>query len=282
MQPLDAPAKTWGNPATKDFRKEHIRVVSHQGTTVLVNARIVDAAANLISSATGPLPPKLEGWAKPDHPAPYGPRDYGIAIRAHENLPEGHGFSTSDGDWLVYAETTEDSTETYEAQNTKPVLEQVAAEARDASERWSTKLPGERAAATGDAGNDVMAFQLFYDRPEQSGVMTEQDAMVVRMLQQRWGIEQTGTLTRDTWRCILPRYNGHHLSYGDSGLVVKILQALLVAYDWDAGEVDMRGYYDRTTTIAVNNLQDRYGLRRAPRVASPEWAALIGEWPLSP
>lgn len=279
MQPLDTPAKTWGNPATKDFRKQHIRVVTHQGTTVLINIKIVDQAANLIASATGPLPEKLEGWAKPDGPREFGPRDYGIAITAHPNLPEGHGFHHLDG-LLVY--TGEDDTSSFDEQNTKAVMDRVAAEPRDGGQRWATKLPGERAAAAGDAGNDVMTFQLFYDRPEQSGVMTEADAGIVRMLQQRWGIEQTGTLTRDTWRCILPRYNGHHLSYGDSGLTVKILQALLVAYDWDAGQVDMRGYYDRATTLAVNNLQARYDLRRAPRVASPEWAALVGEWPLQP
>lgn len=282
MQPLDAPAKLWGNPAAKDFRKKHIRVVTHNGTTVLVNAKIVDAAANLIAAATGPLPAELQGWEPAGHD-PYSPAHYGIAIEAHPNLLEAHGFMRI-GDRLVYSPNLaeqQDPAKAYEDTNTPAVLEQVAKEARDASERWSTKLPGEREAAVGDAGNDVMVFQLMYDRPDQSGVMTEADGAVARLLQERWGIPQTGTLTTKTWICILPRLSNHYLSFGDSGPVVKILQALLVAYDYDDGSIDMNGRFDRATTIALGHLQTRYNLRRAPKAAAPEWAALIGKWPLT-
>lgn len=282
MQPLDAPAKLWGNPAAKDFRKKHIRVVTHNGTTVLVNAKIVDAAANLIAAATGPLPAELRGW-EPIEPGQtdFQPYNYGLAIRAEENLPEAHGFTLYESNLIYGPGPEQDPTKAYETTNTPAVLDQVAREARDASGRWSTKLPGEREAQAGDAGNDVMVFQLMYDRPERSGVMTEADAAVARLLQERWGIPQTGTLSRRTWICILPRLQNHYLSYGDSGPMVKILQALLVAYDYDGGTIDMNGYFDRTTTIALGHLQSRYNLRRAPKVAAPEWAALIGRWPLT-
>ena len=274
----------WGNPATKDFRKKHIRVVTHAGTTVLVNAKIVDAAANLIASATGPLPDQLQGWEPlaPEDKDRIRPEHYGLAIAAHENLPEAHGFVRHESNLIYAPDYQADDPEAYAAANTQTVLDQVQAEPRDGSTRWSTKLPGERAPGVGDAGNDVMTFQLIYSMPEQSGVMTEADGALVRTLQERWGIRPaTGTITKDVWRVILPRPTNHYLSYGDSGHLVKVLQALLVAYDYGGPEIDMHGRFDRTTTNALNQLQSRYGLRRAPRVGAPEWAALLGEWPLT-
>lgn len=269
--------KLWGNPASKGFRKQRIRQVAIGGTVTLVNKLILDATANLLKAATGPLPPVLEGWQPLEGDEP-DPSNYGLCVRNHESLEQGNGFILV-GDWLVYSGDPQESTSDYMEAGARSVLEQLSQETKTDHPSWSTAKPGEREAALDDAGSDIMVFQLVFNTTEQMGRLNQADVDLIRMLQARWGIEVTGTLTRDLWRMILPTYRTFMLEYGDAGTYVKVLQAILIAYDW-ADELGVSGRFDQATARALGNLQDTYGLRVAPRTGAPEWTALLGKWPL--
>jgi hypothetical protein len=284
-----APLAAYGNPATKSFRKQHIRLVTAAGTSALVNTAILNITASFLQAAAAarPLPGKLEAWT----PLPEGtepqPQHYGIALAlppalANPDLAKQYGFTLQD-DWLVFTADRDESHAAAVEAETQSVLDLVKPEMDPdrPGGSWSSDRPGIRELKEGDKGDDVQFFQLFFGTPHQDGIMTDWDVALVKELQRRWGLTITGTVTPETWIGLLPNLRNFMVEFGDAGPVVKILQAILVAYDWTDDTLEITGRFDQATSRALANVQETYGLRNHPAAGSPEWAALLGRWPFS-
>ena len=286
---LTEPATTYGNPATKSYKKQHIRLAVAAGTSALVNKDILDIAAAFLTAAvadaprTG-LPDRITAWVPLPAGADPGPEHYGLTLPATIAAPDlaaAYGFETL-GDYYVFTGNIADVQAAAVAAETASVLLLVGPEMdpnRPHSE-WSTDRPGMREPGPGDKGDDVHFFQLLYSCPDQNGVMTEFDTALIRELQRRWGLTITGTITPETWGMLLPNARNYQLDYGDINQTVKILQAALVAYDWTDGNLPVTGRFDQPTTRALSSVQETYGLRNHPACGAPEWAAILGRWPV--
>ena len=57
--------RRWGNPATKAFRKQHIRTVEAGGSTISVNALLTGVMAGMLADAGAQgirLPATISAW----------------------------------------------------------------------------------------------------------------------------------------------------------------------------------------------------------------------------
>jgi hypothetical protein len=278
----------YGNPATKSFRKQHVRLVTAAGTSALVNVAILNIAARFLHAAAAAgatLPERLEGWTPlPDGAEPQ-PQHYGLTLPASvadPDLAAQYGFTLVSAG--LYAFTGDLDTEHAAAidAETQQVLALVNPPGQpEPPERlWSNDLPGAREPGPDARGDDVQYFQLLYACPDQDGVMNAWDTQLIKELQRRWGLEQTGIITVDTWRMLLPNPRNYDVEFGDVGPTVRMLQALLTAYDWTDGTLPITGRFDQATGRALASVQETYGLRNRPAAGAPEWAALIGRWPI--
>jgi hypothetical protein len=275
--------RPWGNPGGKTFRKRFIRRMNARGVTTEIHAELVDVATALITEAADAgieLPATLRGW-QPAGTAKLEAANYGIALEAVPGLAAfalRWRFVEDDG-WLVFTGDIEKAKIMAETAETKRVLKHVQEE-QPPDTLWTSVRPGERELTVGDRGDDVQFFQMVFNAPEQSGIFDQWCEGLAGHLQGRWGIEKTGTVTDDLWRGILPNVYNYQINYGDSGHMVRVLQAALYAYDWDGGnDVVVNGRFDEATMRAVKNLQETYGLRQHPGMTGAEWAALLGVEP---
>lgn len=270
----------WGNPASKTFRKKHIRQVRLATCTVLVHIELADLVAEILRTveASGTrLPDTLGGWV------PYvdgkDPRESGLAFQIPPGLPSGgmpgwEAYSSGRAHYLRYTGTPADAadaalhSEERRVAALNPQLEKPA-------DAWQTCLPGARTLTAGCRGDDVQFVQLALNCVTSDGVYDVHTTGAVMALQGRWGQRQTGILDETTWKALLPTAINHRIEHGDSGFVVRLLQAALIAYDWDE-EVIVTGRFDQPTMRGVKRLQDNYGLRPSGAMAGAEWAALLG------
>lgn len=165
--------------------------------------------------------------------------------------------------------------------------------------------------ATGSTGADVLILQNRLNRiainypaipfirlPE--GVYNSDTETAVRVFQQTFGLEDTGTVDRDTWYRILYIYNavkklaelesegeelqggqypGNPLVAGDRGPNVLRMEWYINAIS-RSGQfpqvptVTLNGIYDSETENAVRVLQGIFGLTQSGRVDEPTWNSI--------
>lgn len=268
--------ESWGNPRAKSFKQKYIRGVKANGTKVFVHREVVDLVAAVLRSAEkahGELP-QLGSWLPVDNSQKtLLPAHYGLSIMWAEEL-EGHyqkfGFVRSeDKSTIEFTGTPEDA----DALAQKSESSRVATPAPQTSKTWYSGGPGSRTIKEGDIGDDVMCFQLAMDCPTQSGHFDKATVTYARSVNRRFGVSHDhDSVSDDTWKNLLRV--GKILSRGDLGTAVRILQAALVAYDWDH-TLRITGNFDRATDAAVRGLQEQLGLRVSGIVREPEWTALL-------
>jgi peptidoglycan hydrolase-like protein with peptidoglycan-binding domain len=250
--------------------------------SVLVHSDIADLVAGILRSAEAAgtqLPETLGGWV------PYvdgtDPREFGLAFESPsgiEDVDRPGWYSFNDPEthtpYMVYggtpAEAAESAADLEEARVSAlhPQME------KDAT-AWQTCRPGERTLSAGMKGDDVQFIQYALGAIHTDGVYDVNTTQAVMALQGRWGQRQTGIMDETAWKALLPTAINFRIEFGDAGVVVRLLQAALVAYDWD-DDVIVSGRFDQVTLRGVKNLQDTYGLRPSGAMAGPEWAALLG------
>jgi hypothetical protein len=268
-------SRDWGNPAAPTYKKRCIRRITAGGKATYVHADIQDLAGRLADAAGV----ALEGWVAPRKGDDDHPRHYGIAVRAEGPIDgaNAYGFEPYEDGWYVFMGTpaaAKKLTETAEAQRME---QRVEDEVRHEHE-WGTGRPGERELELGDKGDDVQFFQMVFAAPEQHGIFDSWCGAMAKLLQERWGVPVTGTVNENVWKSILPTAMTYSIGYGDSGHIVRVLQAALVAYDWDY-DVLVTGRFDEVTHRAVRKLQAEYGLRQSSDMSAPEWTILLGKPP---
>jgi peptidoglycan hydrolase-like protein with peptidoglycan-binding domain len=125
-------------------------------------------------------------------------------------------------------------------------------------------------------GDDVQFIQLLTGVND-DGVYGRETVAAVRYLQTRFNpyAEALDAVTEELWAAILPKGTRFSLTRGDSGFKVRVLQALLAAYDWAAPD-SVTGRYGVATARAVKRMQANAGLRVNGYVRPPEWAYLLG------
>jgi hypothetical protein len=192
-------------------------------------------------------------------------------------VASGWGFREEDG-WLIFDGDTTTAKGLAERAETERVLARVEGEEHLATGYYFTGRPGEREIREGDTGDDVQFFKMVYNAPDQDTTFDAWCAGLARNIQARMGIEVTGTVNPMLWRATLPTNWNYRISYGDTGHMVRVLQAALYAYDWDS-DVAVTGRFDSPTHRAVRQIQVQYGLRLTPNVGGAEWAILLGRQP---
>jgi hypothetical protein len=274
----------WGRPAVKTFRKRNIRQVKSATTSVLVHQDIADIVAEVLRlvEATGYkfMVGQTGGWVPytgaPGHLHTY--REYGLALEVPPhaiNPPPGFAWAGDDvPGWMIYVGTPEEARAHSAATEEERVVRLTPQLPKDA-DAWQTCGPGCRTLKEGDKGDDVQFVQFALGTVTHDGVYDRYTADAVRALQSRFNQEQTGILDDSTWKALLPTTSNFMLDYGDVGPMVRVLQAALLAYDWEP-EVYVTGRFDQVTLGGVKHLQDTFGLRTTGTMRGPEWAALLG------
>jgi hypothetical protein len=268
-------SRVWGNPAAPTFKKRCVRTVKAGGEAVLVHAELQDIVAAMAEQAG-----IMEGWERPGKGAEDHPRHYGIAVRPAAPIedPARYGFDEYEDGWYVFGGTPESAKARTEELEVERMRQRVEAETRHETE-WGTGRPGERELGPGDKGDDVQFFQMVYAAPDQTGVFDGWCAGMAKYLQEQWGHpEKTGTVTGDIWKGVLPTAMTYSVGYGDNGHIVRVLQAALLAYDWDY-DVLVTGRFDEVTHRAVRRIQAEYGLRVNSDMGAAEWTILLGQPP---
>lgn len=269
-------AKMWGNPSTKQFRHQNIRIVREAGIKVLVHKELAENAKALIlkSLAEGwALPDELESWQAPDSDNP-SPRDYGLVIKAPTVLmaqyAEKHGWKILDAEnWIGWTSTPEAAHAAVDAMELDRLAERVTLTPPG---DWETRPPGYRELEEGDRGDDVQFFQLAVGCPVETGVFDGETVKYADAYNHRAHTGGGGRVTMGTWK-LMTRMRETSLERGDNGFQVRVLQAALKAYDW--GEVRVTGRFDMDTHAAVVDLQQAAGLRATGKVRRGEWAVLF-------
>lgn len=278
----------WGRPAVKTFRKRNIRQVKSATTSVLVHTDIADIVAELLRTieATGFVfhTDRIGGWvpytASTGYLETY--REYGLALEVPtlESVPVPQGFTLQPQDppgptaWLVYIGTPEEARAHSTATEEERVV-RLTPQIEKEPDAWQTFGPGYRELREGDKGDDVHFVQFALNARTTDGVYDEWTTEAVSALQARFNQTRSGVMDMNTWNALLPTTGNFMISYGDSGPVVRLLQAALLAYDWEPDCV-VTGRYDNVTMRGVKHLQDTYGLRQTGAMGGPEWAALLG------
>ncbi len=278
--PAPAPAAAdseWGNPALKTYKKRYIRNVKTPNGATWVHNEIADIVRELLVSAPLPLG-DVPGYVAPgEHVADSDPRAYGVVL----HLPwsdsyKAWGFADYEGMGIIFTGSIDDARANSELalslQGTRAADAEPVPEVGD----WHHGRPGSRPLGPGMKGDDVQFIQLLTNVND-DGVYGRETAAAVRYLQTRFNpyAEPTEAITEELWGAILPKGTKFSLSRGDSGFKVRVLQALLAAYDWAAPE-SVTGRYGVATSRSVKRLQANAGLRVNGYVRSPEWAYLLG------
>jgi len=267
----------WGNPALKTYKKRYIRNVRTPNGSTWVHNEIADIVRELL--ATAPLPlGEVPGYVAPEEEGKLGPVNFGVVL----NLPWSEayrpwGFEDYSGLGIIFTGSIDDARANSELalslQGTR------AAEAEPVPEvgEWYHGRPGTRPLEPGMKGDDVQFIQLLTNVHE-DGIYGRETAAAVKYLQMRFNpyTEPQDGISAELWTAILPKGTKFSLTRGDSGFKVRVLQALLAAYDWATPE-SVTGRYGVATSRSVKRLQANAGLRVNGYVRSPEWAYLLGD-----
>lgn len=273
----------WGSPATKTFRKMHIRKVKVGESSVFLHIEIVDIVAEILSSAAARgthLPEKLGGWVPPvagTSKEALLPHNYGVVLDYFEGMEfEAWGFQRLDDASIIFCEDIESARSLSATAESARMLRLAEGEpVRPPDSLWYSGRPGVRELSVGDRGDDVVFLQELFSASDRDGIFSPGFSGYVSRLQERNGIEQTGTVTDHTWRLILPKETRFAVSRGDAGHNVRVLQAMIVAYDWN-NCLRVTGRFDYSTAVTIRRLQYAVGLRITGKVRAPEWSYLLG------
>lgn len=268
----------WGNPTLKTYKKRYIRNVRTPNGSTWVHNEIADIVREILLNAPLPLG-EVPGYVAP----PEGlteltdPRHYGVVL----HLPwsdeyRAWGFEDFNGMGIVYTGSIDDARASSELALNLQAARAAEGEAIPEVGEWSHGRPGARTLAPGMKGDDVQFIQLLTGVTD-DGVYGRETVQAVTYLHTRfnpYGEPEEG-VTEDLWAAILPKATRFSLARGDSGFKVRVLQALLAAYDWAAPD-SVTGRYGVATSRAVKRLQANAGLRVNGSVRAPEWAFLLG------
>lgn len=274
--PDTATDSEWGNPALKTYKKRYIRNVKTPHGSTWVHNEIADIVRELLT--TVPLPVgEVGGYVAPENENIIAPANFGVVLRLPwDERYKPWGFEDYNGEGIIFTGSIDDARANSELalslQGTR------AAEGEPVPEvgEWYPGRPGTRPLELGMKGDDVQFIQLLAGVHEDGIYGRETDA-AVKYLQLRFNpyVEAPEGVTEELWASILPKATRFSLTRGDSGFKVRVLQALLAAYDWAAPD-SVTGRYGVATSRAVKRLQANAGLRVNGYVRSPEWAYLLG------
>jgi peptidoglycan hydrolase-like protein with peptidoglycan-binding domain len=265
----------FGDPSVKTFKKRYTRHVKVHGSSTIVHIKLEHVVCEMLVSAHNQgihLPEEIGGWI------PYvdgqSAGEYGLVLLLEDfpaelSLP---WLFKDDGGALVFAGSYKDADDLNALAESQRM---IRATPKSAEGRWKSTQPGFREVTLDDCGDDVAFFQLVFDTAAQDGIFDEGCAELAGYIQKRYGVPITKTLDENTWQAILPTSRNFRIGYGSNGHVVRVLQAMLVAYDW-AGELQVTGRFDLPTMGAVKHVQEVYGLRPTGIMEAPTWAALLG------
>jgi hypothetical protein len=274
---------TWGDPGTETFRKKHIREARAAGTVALVNAQIHAITARLIEGLSDHVDFHGEEVVSYDPDGTEAQR-LGLALHVALPLPPAPELTALVGKWgfdgfqvdgsdlveLRFAGTPEQA---LRLNDEALALHYDRLETDDVSGPTPIRWPGLRDLVAGDSGQDVVFLRLFLNAGDPDAPVDEGLFDAVRLFQQRRGAPVTGLIDVHLWYRILPARRPH-ISVGDSGLVVRVLQAALGAYEGATTRVT--GTWGVLTSRDVRTLQRDYSLRTGQFVRAPEWALVLG------
>jgi hypothetical protein len=276
-----APASTdteWGNPALKTFKKRYIRAVRTPSGATWVHNEIADIVREIFTAAPLPLG-DVPGYVPCDENSDkVGPVNYGVVLHLPwDDAYKAWGFEDYSGMGIIFTGSIDDARASSELALSLQGARAAADEVLPEGVEWHHGRPGSRALEPGMKGDDVQFIQLLTAITD-DGVYGRETATAVRYLQTRFNpyAEPDEGVSLDLWGAILPKGTKFSLSRGDSGFKVRVLQALLAAYDWAAPE-SVTGRYGVATARSVKRLQANAGLRVNGYVRSPEWAYLLGD-----
>lgn len=273
--PNAAPESEWGNPALKTYKKRYIRNVKTPAGSTWVHNEIADIVREIFTVSPAPLG-DVPGYVTPENERIIGPVNYGVVL----DLPWAEdltawGFEPYQEGRIIFTGSIDDARASSELALSLQGTRAAGAEVVPESE-WHHGRPGSRPLTPGTRGDDVQFIQLLTSiTPD--GVYGAETAAAVAYLQGRFNpyAETTDEVSAELWDSILPKGTRFSLSRGDSGFKVRVLQALLAAYDWAPPE-SVTGRYGVATARAVKRMQANAGLRVNGYTRPPEWAYLLG------
>ena len=275
-------AQTWGDPTTETFRKKHIREARAAGGVALVNAQILSITARLIEGLSDlhvEIPEDVVSFSETgtEH------QRLGLALHLAIPVPPSpeigalvqrwgfDGFQLDDDD-VIELHFTGTPEQANDLNDEALAIHLDRLEGEDVSGPPLVKWPGSRDLVDGDHGQDVQFLRLVFNLGSEAPV----DASLfdaVRKFQARRGAPVTGRIDVDFWRRLIPG-KLPHVSQGESGFIVRIIQAALATYENATTRVS--GIWGILTTRDVVAMQKEYGLRGGSFVRAPEWALLLG------
>lgn len=277
--PDTAADSEWGNPALKTYKKRYIRNVRTPNGATWVHNEIADIVREILLNAPLPLG-DVPGYTAPPEgtESTKDPRHFGVVLTLPwSDAYEAWGFVDYKGEGVIFAGSIDDA-----RAGSELALSLQAARAADAEPvievgEWHHGRPGSRPLEPGMKGDDVQFIQLL-TAVTPDGVYGRETAAAVMYLQTRFNpyAEPAEGVTEGLWAAILPGQTRFSLTRGDSGFKVRVLQALLAAYDWAAPD-SVTGRYGVATARSVKRLQANAGLRVNGYVRAPEWAYLLGD-----
>jgi peptidoglycan hydrolase-like protein with peptidoglycan-binding domain len=273
-------AAAWGNPKVPYYKKKFIRTVKAGGYSVFIHAALVNQTAEILQAVISSgihLTSEPVGWIP--YVAGESPLEEGRSLYLPGDFPKdaftAWGFTASGGQVWTFHGTTADAKALAEQADVDRSLRCMPRLTRSDGTAV-TVFPGDREAREGDFGPDIEVFQLVYDCATRNGECDRLTIDTAGYIQKRNGVPMTGSIDEYAWMVTLPTTLNMYQDYGCSGQVVRVLQALLLCYDWDSGDVIVNGRFDQATMAAVSVLQDTYGLRASGAVGPAEWAILLG------
>jgi peptidoglycan hydrolase-like protein with peptidoglycan-binding domain len=268
----------WGNPALKTYKKRYIRNVRTPNGSTWVHNELADIVREIFTAAPLPLG-EVDGYVAPpeDVTEITDPRSYGVVL--HLPWSEAYkawGFADFGGMGIIFTGSIDDARASSELALSLQAARAAEVEPVPTVGEWHHGRPGTRELEPGMKGDDVQFIQLVTGVKD-DGVYGRETAAAVQYLQTRFNpyAEATEGVSEALWAAILPKHTKFSLSRGDSGFKVRVLQALLAAYDWAAPD-SVTGRYGVATSRSVKRLQANAGLRVNGLVRAPEWAYLLG------
>lgn len=276
-------ATTWGDPSTDTFRKKHIREARAAGGVALVNAQILSITARLLEGLSEEhveIPEQVTSFDEA------GTEHQRLGLALHLAIPtppsaelgaladrwgfDGFGVENSD---LVELRFTGTPADAQKLTDEALAMNFDRLESEDVSGPSPIRWPGARDLEQGDNGADVEFLRLLLNvEPKDAPVDVDLIAAVNRFMERR-GAPVTNRIDVDFWRRLLPARRPL-VSQGDSGFIVRVLQAAMAVYE--GGTPKISGVWGVLTSRDVTALQKEYSLRGGSFVRQPEWALLLG------
>lgn len=273
----------WGNPDTDSFRKKHVRETRAAGGLGFVHAGIVAVTARLLEGLSD-LHIEIPGDVVSYDDSGTEAQRLGLAVHLRMPLPPPaevgelatkwgfDGFLVDGQEGVVELRFIESPERAQELTDEALALKLDTLESEPVSGPSPIRWPGLRDLEDGDSGADVTFLRQLLGAGKDEPVGPDLHEAVSKF-QARRGAPVNGVIDVELWRRILPERRPQ-VAQGDSGFIVRVLQAALVAYE--GSEHRVSGTWGVLTTRDVRDLQEDYGLRLGAFVRAPEWAVLLG------